>query len=97
MPMLTTARTGRPVCPSHAPERTASAKPAHPVEHRVDVGHHVAAVHDQRRPARHPQRDVERGPVLGDVDRLAPEHRLDPRRQPAGLGKPDEELDASRP
>jgi len=37
----------------------------------VDLGDHVLAVDDDRGAARRAQRDVEDGPLLGDVDRLA--------------------------
>ena len=59
----------------------------HPVEHRVDVGHDVLAVDDDRRASRRAQRDVQHGAVLGDVDLLAAEHRVDARAQ-AGLLAP---------
>ena len=36
----------------------------------------VDAVHDERALARHPQRDVEDGTVLGRVDPVAAEHRV---------------------
>ena len=78
MPMLTTLRIGWPVWPCHSPERTRSAERGHPVEHLVHLGDDVDAVDDQRRALRHPQRDVQDRPVLGDVDPLAGEHRLDP-------------------
>ena len=54
------------------------AEVAHPVEGLVDLLDDVDAVDDQRAAARHPQRDVEHGPVLGDVDVLAGEHRFAP-------------------
>ena len=44
----------------------------------MDLLDDVDAVDDQRAAARHPQRDVEHGPVLGDVDVLAGEHRIAP-------------------
>ena len=65
------------------------AEGGHPVERLVDLLDDVDAVDDQRALARHPQRDVEDGPVLGDVDVLAGEHRFAPlldaalARQPA--------------
>ena len=49
---------------------------AHAVEDRVDLGHHVHAVDLDHRVARRPQRDVQHGAILGDVDLLAAEHRV---------------------
>ena len=76
MPTLTTLRIGLPVWPRHSPERTRSAKVAHPVERLVHLLDDVDAVDDERAVARHPQRHVEDGAVLGDVDVLAGEHRF---------------------
>ena len=42
----------------------------HLVEHRVDLGHDVHAVHDDRRPLRSAQGDVQDGTLLRDVDLL---------------------------
>ncbi len=52
------------------------AEVAHPVERLVHLLDHVDAVDDQRALARHPQRHVQHGAVLGDVDVLAGEHRF---------------------
>ena len=71
-------------CPSPratSPLRTRSAKALIRAEHLVDVGHDVR---DRRRRRRWPehragrgaQRDVQHRAVLGDVDRLAGEHRV---------------------
>ena len=49
---------------------------AHPVEHPVDLGHHVDPVDDERGPLGHAQGHVQHRPVLGDVDPLAGEHRV---------------------
>ena len=80
------------------PSPVAAADPlaegGHAVEHLVDVGDHVGAVDDQRASARHPQRDVEHGPVLGDVDPLAPEHRLSALGQPALGGERREQAES---
>ena len=76
MPMLTTLRIGLPVWPVHSPRADPLGEGAHPVEHLVDLLDDVVAVDDQRAVARHPQRDVEDGAVLGDVDVLAGEHRV---------------------
>ena len=74
--MLTTLRIGLPVWPFHSPERTRSAERGHAVEHLVHLRDDVDAVHDERAPLRHAQRDVEHRAVLGDVDPVAAEHRL---------------------
>ena len=57
----------------------------HPPEHRVNLCDDIDAVHDQRAAARHPQRHVQDRAVLGDVDPLAGEHRLDMGAQPGLL------------
>ena len=59
----------------------------HPVEHLVDLRDDVRAVDDQRGVARHPQRDVEHRAVLGDVDPVAAEHRVDVLAQAGLLGE----------
>ena len=64
----------------------------HLVEHGVYVGHDVLAVHDDGRAARRTQRHVQHGTVLGDVDLLAAEHRVDPLAQPAFLGELQQQL-----
>ena len=76
MPMLTTLRIGLPVWPVHSPRADPLGEGGHPVEHLVDLLDDVDAVDDQRALARHPQRDVQDGAVLGDVDLLAGEHRV---------------------
>ncbi len=40
------------------------------------LAHDVDAVDDERAVARHPQRDVQRRPILGGVDVLAAKHRV---------------------
>ncbi len=45
-----------------------------PVEHGVDLVHHVLAVHDDRSPSRRPEGHMQNGPVLGDIDPVPPEH-----------------------
>ena len=64
----------------------------HPVEHLVDLLDDVLAVDDQRTVPRHPQRDVEHGAVLGDVDVLAAEHRVPPLGHPALVGELGQQL-----
>ena len=44
----------------------------------MDLLDDVLAVDDQRAVLRHPQRNVQYGAVLGDVDVLAAEHRVAP-------------------
>ena len=68
----------------------------HPVEDGMHVGHDVLAVDDDRRVPRRAKRDVEDGPVLGDVDLLAAEHRVDPLAQPRLLRELHEQREASR-
>ncbi len=62
----------------------------------MHVGHDVDPVDDQVRIRGHPQRDVQYRAVLGDVDVLAAEHRVDPSPQPAGLGEIEEQLERLR-
>ncbi len=63
----------------------------HAVEHLVHAGNHVLAVHDERCPFRHAQRDVQDGPVLGRVDPVAAEHRLRALGEARLLGQLEEE------
>ena len=56
------AREPRPGAAAHAVGEV-----GHLVEHGVDLGDHVLAVDDDRGAARRAQRDVEDGPLLGDV------------------------------
>ena len=53
----------------------------HLVQHRMDLGHDILAVDQDGRSARRPQRHVQHRAVLGDVDLVAAEHRLDPFAQ----------------
>ena len=64
----------------------------HPIEHLVDVADDVPAVHDQRAVARHAQRHMEGGPVLGAVHVLAAIHRV----APLGHASRRRELDEQR-
>ncbi len=63
----------------------------HTREHGVDLRHDVLAVHHERGRGRQPQRGMQHGPVLRDVDVLAPEHRVPPFRHPDFLGQLDEQ------
>ena len=76
MPMLTTLRIGLPVWPRHSPERTRSQKAA--IRSSVSCTSLTTSTPSttQRAVARHPQRHVQHGAVLGDVDVLAGEHRF---------------------
>ena len=65
----------------------------HLVEHGVDLGHHVLAVHDDGCPSRRAQRHVQDGTVLRDVDLLAPKHGVDPRAQAGFLRQLQEKLE----
>ena len=56
----------------------------HLVEHGVDLGHDIFAVHDDGLPFGGAQGNVQDGPLLRDVDLLAPEHGIDASPQ-AGL------------
>ena len=91
MPMLTTFAIGLPVTPLHSPLRTASANADIRSSTVVHLGDHVDPVDDERAVARHPQRDVQHGTVLRDVDVLAGEHRVAPLRHAALLGERDEQ------
>ena len=59
----------------------------HPVQNGMNLGHDVAAVMQDRGAARRAQRNVEHRAVLGDVDLVAAEHRLDAVAQPGLLGE----------
>ena len=53
----------------------------------------VLPVDDERRVARQAQRGVQDGPVLGDVDVVAAEHRLDALRSPRLVRELQEQRD----
>ena len=81
MPMLTTLRMRWPVWPVQVPLRTRFAEIAHAVEHAMDVRDHILAVDDDRRRGRRAQRHMKDRAILGDVDLVAAEHRVDPPAQ----------------
>ena len=83
MPMLTTVSIRLPVTPVHSPLRTLVGEGVDLVQHLVHLRHHVDPVDHQAGVPRQPERGVQHGPVLGDVDVLAGEHRV------AALGQPD--------
>ena len=92
MPMLMTLRMRLPVWPFHSPLANPIGEVGHLVEHGMDLGHHVLAVDDDGCAFRGAQGHVQDGPLLGDVDLLAPEHGIDPRSQAGFLGQLEEEL-----
>ena len=97
MPTLTMLRIGLPVWPFHSPGTDPVGERGHPVEDLVDLGHHVDAVDDQRGVPRHPQRDVQHGAVLGDVDVLAARtSRRGAPRSPDSLGQLEQQRASSR-
>ena len=65
----------------------AGGEASHLVEHGVYVGDHVLPVDDDRGAPRRAKRDVEHGPVLGDVDLVATEHGVDALAQAAFSGQ----------
>ena len=91
MPMLTTFLIRLPVWPVQAPLAHPVGKLGHLVEHGMDLGHHVDAVDDDRLSLREPEGHVQDGPILGDVDLVAPEHGLGALPQARLLGKLEEE------
>ena len=68
----------------------------HAVEHAVDLGHHVLAVHEDRLAGAVAQRDVQDRPVLGGVDPGAGEHKVAPLRHPARRRELDEQRQRAR-
>ena len=87
MPMLTTLRMRLPVWPFHAPLRTRSAKSAILSSTAWTSGTTFSPSTTIDAPLRRAQRDVQHGAVLGDVDLLAAEHRVDPLAQAGLLGQ----------
>ena len=63
----------------------------HPVEDRVDLGHHVDPVDDEGGVPGHAQRDVQDGAVLRDVDVLAAEHHVPALLEVRLLGQLEEQ------
>ena len=63
----------------------------HLVEHGMNLGHHVQAVHDDGGFSGSAQGDVQYGPFFRDVDLLAPEHGVDPLPESGFLRQPQEE------
>ena len=82
------AGVARPVTRSHA-----LGERAHAIEDLVHLGHDVASVDLDARPARGAQGHVHDGAILRDVDPLAGEHRLDALTQARSAGERQEQLD----
>lgn len=57
------------------------------------MGHDVQPVDHDPLASRRPQGHVQHGATLGDVELLAPEHRVDPLPQPALLSQPEEQAE----
>ena len=53
----------------------------------MDVGHDILAVDEIALPAFGPQRDMQDGAALADIDLLAGEHRVPARRDPSRAGE----------
>ncbi len=87
MPMLTTLRMRLPVCPRQLAAADRVGERRHPVEHRVHVGHDVDAVDDDPLACGRAQGDVQHRAILGRVDLLAAEHRVDAFAQAAFVGQ----------
>ena len=87
MPMLMTLRMRLPVWPFQSPLRTRSAKSAILSSTAWTSGTTLRPSMNDRRAARRAQRDVQHRALLGDVDLVAAEHRLDALAQPGLLGQ----------
>ena len=85
--MLTTVRMRLPVWPTQSPERTRSANAAIRSRTACTSGTTFSPSTTNSPSARHPQRHVADGAVLGDVDVLAGEHRVDPLAQAGRRGE----------
>ena len=75
------------------PAANAAREPGHLIEHRVDFGDDILAVHKDGCVARRAQRHVQHRPVFREIDLLAPEHGLDARPQPGFLGQLHQQLE----
>ena len=53
----------------------------------MDLGHNVLAINQDRLPLRRAERNMQDGPLLGNVDLLASEHRIDSRAEPGLFGQ----------
>ena len=68
-------------------------KICHLVQHGVDPGHHVFAVHGDDGSLRGAQGDVQDGSFLRQVDLFSPEHGVDPGSQAGFLGQLQKQLE----
>ena len=93
MPTLTTFLMRFPVKPFQSPPAHPVAKRRHLVEDRVDTRHHIFTVDEDRLVPRRAEGDVEDGAILGDVDLLAAEHRLDAPAQVAIPGQLEQKVE----
>ena len=59
----------------------------HPVQHGMDLGHHILAVDEDRGAARRAQGHMQHGALLRDVDLVAAEHGVDALAQAGLLGE----------
>src|SRR5208337_1248917 len=77
--------------PGAAPD--AAGKVSHLVQHGVDLGHHVLAVHDDDCSLRGTQGYVQDGSFLRKVDLFSPEHGVNPGSQAGFLGQLQKQLE----
>ena len=63
----------------------------HLIENGVHLGHHVLTIHHDLLLSRCPQGHVEHRALLGGVDLVAPEHRIDAVAQSHRFGQPHEQ------
>ena len=87
MPMLTTLRTRLPGVAGPLAGAHALGEVGHLAQHRVHVGDDVLAVDLDDRALGRAERGVQHGAVLGDVDLVAPEHRVDAVAEAAPAGR----------
>ena len=77
--------------PGAAPD--AVGKLRHLVQHGVDLGHHVVAVHYDGGAFRGAQGDVQHGSLFGEVDLFSPEHGVNPGLQAGFPGQLQKQLE----
>lgn len=53
----------------------------------MDLRHNVLAINQDRLPLRRAKREMQDGPLFGNVDLLASENRIDPRAEPGLFGQ----------
>ena len=63
----------------------------HAIENRLHLGHDVDAIDDEARAGWSAQRRVQGRALLGRVDRIAAEHRVDSRAQAAAVGESEQQ------